>query len=392
MLNRRQILKTSVGLAAASLLPSATAHAQAAQKEATVGKGPYPAQAYGASNAKSPLGPLQIERRTLGSHDVLLDILYCGVCHSDIHVVRSEWGPSEYPVVPGHEIIGRVQAVGSAVTKFKVGDIGGVGCMVDSCGTCAHCVADLKQYCEKGNTQTYGSPDKISGGHTLGGYSDKVVVTEKFVIRIPPGADLAATAPLLCAGVTTFSPMQHWSLKPGQRVGIVGLGGLGHVAVKLAVARNADVTVFTTSPQKAADAKKMGAKEVVVSTTSQAMKEHAGKYDLLISTVSQPYPMGPFIELLKLDGTLVNVGAMEPLEGVHGMTLGHNRRSLVGSVIGGIAETQEVIDYCTSRGIKADIELIKPDQINRAYERIMDKDVRYRFVIDMTSLKTEKTV
>lgn len=388
MPTRREALMAGAGLLAAPLIASVVPAAYAAETQQPVGGGPFPAHAYGATSATSPLGPVQIERRKLGPNDVLLDVLYCGVCHSDIHTVSGEWGPTPRPCVPGHEIIGRVQAVGKAVTKFKIGDIGGVGCLVNSCGTCEHCADDLEQYCLNGFTLTYGSPDSATGGHTLGGYSDKIVVTEHFVIRIPPGADLAATAPLLCAGITTFSPMQHWKLTAGQRVGVIGLGGLGHMAVKLAVARKADVTVFTTSPGKANDARRLGAREAVLSTDAEAMKRLA-RFDLLISTVPEAYPMQPFINLLKLDGTLVNVGAMNPLEDVHGLGLARSRRSLAGSIIGGIAETQEVIDYCTTRNIKSDIELIRIEEVNRAFERVVNKDVRYRFVIDMTSLKAE---
>ncbi|MBV8348666.1 MAG: NAD(P)-dependent alcohol dehydrogenase [Mycolicibacterium sp.] len=349
------------------------------------------ARAYGAAGASAPLGPLTIERRAVGRHDVLLDVLYCGICHSDIHQARDEWsswGPTRYPCVQGHDIIGRVRAVGGAVTKFKVGDIGGVGCMVDSCRTCDNCRADREQNCTQTATFTYNSPDKHGTAPvTLGGYSDKIVVTEHFVIRIPPGVDLAATAPLLCAGVTTFSPMQHWRLAGGRRVGIVGLGGLGHVAVKLAAARSADVTVFTTSPDKVEDAKRLGAKEAVLWSDADAIKRLANTFDLLISTVPRAYPMRQFIDLLKPDATLVNVGAMEQLQGVTGIDLVYARKGIAGSMIGGIAETQEVIDYCAARNIKADIELIRADEINRAYERVVNKDVRYRFVIDMASLK-----
>jgi uncharacterized zinc-type alcohol dehydrogenase-like protein len=333
------------------------------------------------------LGPIQIERRAVGPNDVLLDVLYCGICHSDIHAARNEWAswnPTQYPCVPGHEIIGRVQAVGSAVTKFKVGDIGGVGCMVDSCGKCENCRADREQNCVETATFTYNSPDRHGTAPvTYGGYSDKMVVAEHFVARIPPGTDLAATAPLLCAGITTFSPMQHWKLTGGQRVGVIGLGGLGHMAVKLAVARNAEVTVFTTSAGKVPDAKRMGAKEAVLWSDTDAMKRLTNKFDLLISTVPQAYLMQQFINALKQDATLVNVGAMEQLQGVTGINLVYARKSIAGSMIGGIAETQEVIDYCAARNIKADIELIRPDQINRAYERVVNKDVRYRFVINM---------
>jgi uncharacterized zinc-type alcohol dehydrogenase-like protein len=383
---RRKVLMAGAGLLAAPLLQKLAPAAQAAQTEPSAGHGPFSSRAYGAAGATSPLQPIDITRRAIGPHDVLLDILYCGICHSDIHTVRGEWGPTPYPSVPGHEIIGRVRAVGSAVSKFKVGDIGGIGCMVNSCGTCPSCLNDLEQYCLKGATWTYGSPEGATSTYTLGGYSDKIVVTEHFVIRIPPGADLPATAPLLCAAITTFSPMQHWKLALEQRVGVIGLGGLGHMAVKLGAARKADVTVFTTSPGKVADANRLGARAAVLSTDAEAVKRLAGQFDLLISTVPQAYAMQPFIDLLKLDGTLVNVGAMEPLQGIHGLTLALGRRSLAGSVIGGIAETQEVVDYCAARNIKADIELISVKDINRAYERVMNKDVRYRFVIDMRSM------
>jgi alcohol dehydrogenase (NADP+) len=385
-------LSPGLGLAAAPLLTRVAIGAPAAETDAPVGNNAFSVRAWGATSATSPLGAMQIERRATGPNDVLLDILYCGICHSDIHTVRDEWRatlPTAYPSVPGHEIIGRVQAVGGAVTKFKVGDIGGVGCMVNSCGTCENCLADREQNCLAGATFTYNSPDAVLGGRTFGGYSDKIVVAEHFVIRIPPGADLPATAPLLCAGITPFSPMQHWKLETGQRVGVIGLGGLGHMVVKLAVARKAEVTVFTTSPGKIADAKRLGAREAVLWSDTEAMKRLANQFDLMISTVPKAFPMQPFMDLLKLDATLVNLGAMEPLEGgISGMMLAFGRKSLAGSVIGGIAETQEVIDYCAARNIKADIELIRPEEINRAYERVVNKDVRYRFVIDMASLKT----
>lgn len=392
--SRRDVLKVGAALVAAPLLGGVASSMQAAQDVRTgvpVGKGPYPAKAYGATSATSPLGPLTIHRRALGLHDVLLDVLYCGICHSDIHQARDEWsswGPTRYPCVPGHEIIGRVQAVGSDVTRFKVGDIGGVGCMVDSCGKCDNCRSDREQNCAETATFTYNSPDKHGAAPvTYGGYSDKIVVAEHFVIRIPPGADLAATAPLLCAGITTFSPMQHWKLAGGQRVGVIGLGGLGHMAVKLAAARDAEVTVFTTSPGKIADAKRMRAKEAFLWSDTDAMKRLANRFDLLISTVPRAYPMQQFINVLKQDATLVNVGAMDEFQGVIGINLVYARKSIAGSMIGGIAETQEIIDYCTARNIKADIELIDIKDINRAYERVVKKDVRYRFVIDMTSLK-----
>jgi uncharacterized zinc-type alcohol dehydrogenase-like protein len=388
---RREVLLTGAGLIAAPLLSGVAAGADAGPNQAAATQAPFPARAYGATKATAPLAPLDIQRRAVGPHDVLLDVLYCGICHSDIHQVRDEWadwGPTVYPCVPGHEIVGRVVAVGDKVTKFKVGDIGGVGCMVDSCRTCDPCRADREQNCEKGATFTYNAPDKHNAGPTTyGGYSDKIVVTEHFVIRIPPGMDLAATAPLLCAGITTFSPMQHWRLAKGQRVGVIGLGGLGHMALKLAVARGAEATVFTTSPGKVEDARRMGAKEAVLWSDEAAMKRLANTFDLLITTVPKAYPMQPFVNVLKPDATLVNVGAMGELKGVTGINLIYARKSIAGSMIGGIAETQQVIDYCAARNIKADIELVRPDQINEAFERVVNKDVRYRFVIDMKQLK-----
>ena len=314
-MNRRDMMKVSAMLAAAPLIASAAEGAEAHVGKALDTSKPTPARAYGATKPTAPLGPLNIQRRAVGPHDVLLDVLYCGICHSDIHQVRdewSDWGPTTYPCVPGHEIIGRVVAVGEKVTKFKVGDIGGVGCMVDSCRTCDSCRSDREQNCEKGAAFTYNAPDKHGTAPvTYGGYSDKIVVTEHFVIRIPPGMDLAATAPLLCAGITTFSPMQHWRLAKGQRVGVIGLGGLGHMALKLAVARGAEATVFTTSPGKLADAKRMGAKEAVLWSDEAAMKRLANTFDLLITTVPKAYPMQPFVNVLKPNATLVNVGAME---------------------------------------------------------------------------------
>lgn len=386
--SRRKLLRMAgTGLAAAPLFSALSASAQAQQPASPIGIGPFNVRAYGVSGVKAPFAPIQIQRRAVGPKDVLIDILYCGICHSDVHTVRGDWGSSIFPRVPGHEIVGRVVAVGNAVTKFRVGDIAGVGCMVDSCGECENCLADREQVCLKGTTFTYDAPDKVSGGVTYGGYSERVVVTEHFAIRIPPGMDLAATAPLLCAGVTTFSPMQHWRLQPGQRVGVIGLGGLGHVAVKLAAAHRADVTIFTTSPGKLADAQRLGAREAVLSTDQAAMARLASHFDLLISTVPYSFKMQPFMDLLKLDGTLVNVGLLLNLDGTElsGMSLGFGRKSVAGSMIGGIAETQEVIDYCAARNITADIELIRPEQIAQAYERVVNKDVRYRFVIDFAS-------
>jgi alcohol dehydrogenase (NADP+) len=381
---RRSVLKAGAMLVAAPLVGGLANQAEAAASPPVAG-GPVSTRAYGSASATSRLEPMQIKRRSVGPRDVLLDVLYCGICHSDIHQARNEWSsiPTVYPCVPGHEIIGRVQAVGSAVTRFKVGDVGGVGCMVDSCGTCENCLADREQNCLKGAAFTYNSPDRATGENTLGGYSEKMVVSERFVIRIPPGADLAATAPLLCAGITTFSPMQHWRLSARQRVGVIGLGGLGHMAVKLAAARKAEVTVFTTSPGKVADAQRLGAKEAVLWSDAAAMKRLANRFDLLIATVPQAFAMQPFMDVLALDGTLVNVGALNQLEPMPGFSLIGGRKSLAGSMIGGIAETQEVVDYCMARGIKADVEVIRPEQIRQAFDRVVNKDVRYRFVIEM---------
>jgi uncharacterized zinc-type alcohol dehydrogenase-like protein len=384
---RRNILLG--GLVAAPLVAGAMTSASAAEAGVAIGDGPYTARAYGIAKAGASFAPMQIKRRALGPNDVFLEILYCGVCHSDVHHVHNEWKgiiDTVYPCVPGHEFVGRVTATGSAVTKFKVGDIGGVGCLINSCLQCENCLDDQEQFCSNGSTGTYNDKDPVLGGHTYGGYSENVVVPEHFVVRIPPGIDLAAAAPLMCAGITTFSPIQHWHVGRGQRVGIIGLGGLGHMAVKLAAARQADVTVFTTSPEKIPDAVRMGAKEAVLWSDAAAMRRLAGKFDLLISTVPQAYPMQQFVNVLKLNGTLVNVGALEPLQGV-GASLLFGRRSIAGSIIGGIAETQQVVDFCAAHGLKADVEMIGVKDLDRAYQRVINKDVRYRFVIDMASLK-----
>jgi uncharacterized zinc-type alcohol dehydrogenase-like protein len=387
-LGRREVLVSGAALAAATLIGTKAGKAMAQEANPVAeNNGPYQAKAFGVKVAKTPFAEMQIQRRALRPNDILIDVLYCGICHSDIHVVRNEWGTGNFPCVPGHEIVGRVSAVGSAVTKFKVGDVAGIGCIIDSCGTCDYCRSDLEQYCDKGWTLVFNSPDKVSGGMNYGGYSDKIVVAERYAIRIPPGMDLAAAAPLLCAGITTFSPLEHWHVKANQRVGVIGLGGLGHMAVKLAVARKADVTVFTTSPGKVADAKRMGAKEAVLWSDAEAMKRFANRLDFIISTVPQGFDIQPFVNLLKVDGTIVNVGVLDQFEKVSGRGLIGRRRSLAGSVIGGIAETQAVVDYCALRGIKPEIELVRPDQIGRAYDRVVNKDVRYRFVIDMAQGK-----
>ncbi len=342
---------------------------------------------YAAQSADAPLAPFSFERRDPGPEDVRIEILYCGICHSDIHTARSEWGPARYPVVPGHEIVGRVSAVGSAVSGFKVGDLAGVGCMVDSCRSCASCRAGLEQYCETGFTGTYNGADKKTPGvQTFGGYAKAIVVDQGFVLRVPENLELAAVAPLLCAGITTFSPLRHWKVGPGQTVGIVGLGGLGHMGLKLAHAMGAEVTLFTTSPGKTDDARRLGADHVVLSKEPDAMAAQAGRFDFILDCVAAKHDIEAYLRLLKRDGTLVQVGAPpEPLS-LNVFSLILARRTFAGSLIGGIAETQEMLDFCAEHGIVCDIELIQPDQINHAYERVIANDVKYRFVIDMNAL------
>lgn len=379
-LDRRNLMLGGAGLAAAGLAFGATS--ADAKTSGIANLGATSVRAWAATD-KASFAPMNITRRAVGPNDVQMEILYCGVCHSDIHMARGEWMSARYPMVPGHEIIGRVTAVGAKVTKFRVGDIGGVGCMVDSCGICAECLNDREHACLNGMTLTYAAPDKVSGGTTQGGYSTGIVVTEKFVIRIPPGVNLAGMAPLLCAGVTTFSPLQHWKASRGQKVGVIGLGGLGHMAVKLAVAKGADVTVFTTSPGKQAAALRMGAKDAILWSDRDKMRGLASSFDLLIAAVPQAFPLQPFMDLLKTDATLVNVGALEAIGGYNAMLNNTARRNLSGSMIGGIAETQEVVDFCAARGITADVEIIGPDQIAAAFDRVKNKDVKFRFVIDM---------
>ena len=345
------------------------------------------AQAYAAQSATTPLVPYSFERRDPGPLDVQIDILFCGVCHSDIHTVRSEWGPANYPCVPGHEIVGRVTAVGKDVKKFKQGDLAGVGCMVDSCRECTHCLAGVEQFCLNGMTLTYNSPDKKSGGFTCGGYSTSIVVDEAFTLKISDKLDLAATAPLLCAGITTYSPLQHWKVGPGQKVGIVGLGGLGHMGLKIAHALGADVYLFTTSPGKTKDALRLGAKDVIISKNPDEMKKHAGSFDFILDCVAAKHDINAYLQMLKLDASLVLVGAPpEPLE-VAAFNLIFPRKSLSGSLIGGIRETQEMLDFCAKHNIVSDIEMIPIQKVNEAYERVIKSDVKYRFVIDMQSLK-----
>ena len=347
----------------------------------------YSTKAFLTPNATSPLSAATIERRAPTPTDVKIQILYCGVCHSDLHFARNEWHFTQYPAVPGHEIVGRVTATGSGVKKFKVGDTVGVGCLVDSCRTCPNCRAGLEQYCDAGMTGgTYGGTEKHLGTPTLGGYSQSIVVTEDFVLRMPANLDLAAAAPLLCAGITTYSPLRHWKVGPGQKVGIVGLGGLGHMGVKFARAFGAHVVVLTTSPGKAADAKKLGAHEVVVSTDAAQMAAHAGSFDFILDTVSADHDLNACFNLLKREGNLVLVGAPEKPLPVAAFALIFRRRSFSGSLIGGLPETQEMLDFCGQHNITCDIEMIRMDQINTAYERMLKSDVKYRFVIDLATL------
>ncbi len=346
--------------------------------------------AYAAQSATDPLAPFSFARREPGPKDVQIDILYCGVCHSDLHQVRNDWEnvlPTVYPCVPGHEIVGRVSKVGSQVKKFKEGDIAAVGCMVGSCGVCENCREGLEQYCEKIATFTYNSEDKVLGGVTYGGYSKSIVVDEGFVLKVSNQADLAGTAPLLCAGITTYSPLRHWNVRKGQKVGIVGLGGLGHMGVKFANAFGARVVLFTTSPNKTADALRLGAHEVVVSKNAAEMQKHANSFDFILDTVSAEHDLNAYLALLKRDGTLTLVGAPPTPLPVAAFGLIIGRRRLAGSGIGGIRETQEMLDFCAEHGIVSDIEVIPIQKINEAYERLLKSDVKYRFVIDMSSLK-----
>ena len=352
---------------------------------------PTQTRAYAAQSDKSSIAPFSIERRDPGPHDVQIDILYCGVCHSDLHQARGDWGNSLYPMVPGHEILGRVTAVGIDVKKLKVGDIAGVGCLVDSCRHCDACNQGLEQYCENGATPTYNGHERINPGQlTFGGYSEKVVVEERFVIKVPETMDLQAVAPLFCAGITTYSPLRHWKIGPGMKVGVIGLGGLGHMGVKFAHAFGAETVMITTSPNKAEDAKRLGADSVLISKDEAQMKEHKSTFDFLLNTIPNPHDMNPYMELLKLDGTMVMVGALQPLEpGVAGWHLMAKRRSIAGSGIGGLPETQEMIDFCAEHNIVSDVEVIDIKTINEAYERLLKNDVKYRFVIDMATLKSE---
>lgn len=344
-------------------------------------------KAYGAAEIKAELKPLNIKRREPNTTDVAIDITYCGVCHSDLHQVNNDWKNSVYPVVPGHEIIGRVTSLGSKVTKFKVGDLVGVGCLVDSCHSCSACADNLEQFCEKGATFTYNAPDKHLGGHTYGGYTESVVVDEQFVLKIPSNIDEKGAAPLLCAGITTWSPLVHWKVKAGDKVGVIGLGGLGHMGIKFAHALGAKVVMITTSPAKAEDAKRLGADEILVSKDGTQMEKHANSFDFLLNTVPVRHDLNPYLGLLKRDATMVIVGAVEPLDSMHGGALIMGRKRIAGSLIGGLKETQEMLDFCGKHNIVSDIEVINIQDINEAYARMVKSDVKYRFVIDMKSLK-----
>ena len=344
------------------------------------------AKAYAAASATSALAPFQVERRAVGPHDVQIEIAYCGICHSDLHQVRDEWGGSKYPMVPGHEIVGKITAVGAHVKAFKVGDLAGVGCMVDSCRTCPSCQRKLEQFCEKGAAFSYNSTEMDRKTPTYGGYSSSIVVDEAFTLKVSPKLDLAATAPLLCAGITTYSPLRHWNTKKGDKVGVVGLGGLGHMAVKIAAAMGAEVTMLSTSKSKEADARKLGAHHFGLTSEDATFKRLAGQFDLIIDTISAPHDYNKYLGLLRVEGAMVLLGVPPEPTPVAAHALIGGRKTLSGSLIGGIQETQEMLDFCAEHGIVSDIELIPVQQVNEAYERMLKNDVRYRFVLDMKTL------
>jgi len=346
----------------------------------------YSTKGYAAHSSSAALAPFSFDRRDPRATDVQIDILFCGVCHSDLHIARGEWGGTIYPCVPGHEIVGRVVKIGSDVKNFREGDLAAVGCMVDSCRTCENCKTNLEQFCDNGAEFTYNSQDPRTGGVTYGGYSKSIVVDQDFVLRISDKLDLAASAPLLCAGITTYSPLRHWNVSKGDKVGVVGLGGLGHMAVKFADAFGAHVVLFTTSPNKTQDAFRLGADEVVVSKSEEAMNQHLNSFDFIIDTVSAQHDPNAYLGMLKRDGAMVLVGVPPEPVPVAAFSLIGRRRQLAGSLIGGIAETQEMLDFCAERGITSDVEVIAMDRINEAYERMLRSDVKYRFVIDMASL------
>lgn len=346
---------------------------------------------YGATQVKANLAPLHFERREVRADDVEIEILYCGVCHSDLHQVENDWGMSHYPLVPGHEIVGKVVKVGDKVTKFKVGDIAGVGCIVDSCRHCSPCEHGLEQYCEAGFTETYNGIDPHDNMPTYGGYSERIIVSERFVLKIPKGIPLEAAAPLLCAGITTWSPLKHWQVGKNTRVAVVGLGGLGHMAIKLAKGLGAEVTLFTRSQNKSSDAIRLGADHIVLSTDEAQMQAVKGKFDVIIDTVPNVHDINPYLATLSLNGTIVLVGYLGPLEPfVHSFNLISGRKTVAGSMIGGIPETQEMLDFCAEHGISSDVEVINIQYINQAFARMKKSDVKYRFVIDMQSLKQDK--
>lgn len=342
--------------------------------------------AYAAQSATEPLAPFSFERRALRPNDVAIDILYCGVCHTDLHVSRNDWGGSVYPCVPGHEIVGRVTAVGSEVSKYVAGDAVAVGCLVDSCQSCRHCHDDEEQYCVESPTATYGSPDRNTGENTLGGYSSHIVVREEFVLSIPDSLDLSRAAPLLCAGITTYSPLRTWNVGPGSRVAVVGMGGLGHMAIKFAVGLGAHVTVLSRTADKQADAMELGADAFLVSTNEEAMTKSASAFDLIVDTVPVKHDINPYMPLLDVDGTLVLVGQIGPMAETNTFPMIFGRRRIAGSLIGGVAETQEMLDFCGRINILPECEMIRMDEINQAFKRLESSDVRYRFVIDMASL------
>ncbi len=345
-------------------------------------------KAFGAASSDTDLDEIEIKRRSLTPQDVELEILYCGVCHSDLHTVRNDWGGTIYPSVPGHEIVGRVTRIGEEVSQVKVGDVVGVGCMVDSCRTCESCKMNLEQFCLKGFTGTYNGHEKYLDTQTFGGYSQKIVVDEHFVLKVPENLDAAAVAPLLCAGITTYSPLRHWRVKEGSKVAVVGLGGLGHMAIKLAKGMGAEVTLFSRSEGKTSDARKLGADKVIISTDGDQLKSVNGKFDLIIDTVPYAHDLNPYVATLNINGTLVLVGYLGELDPIlNSVPLVMGRKSVAGSVIGGIAETQEMLDFCGEHNIVSEIEMITMQDINTAYERMLKSDVKYRFVIDMASLK-----
>jgi uncharacterized zinc-type alcohol dehydrogenase-like protein len=350
---------------------------------------PIKTHGYAAHDARSPLVPFDFERRDPRQDDVHLEILYCGVCHTDLHNSRNDWGSATFPIVPGHEIVGRVKAVGPAVTRFRVGDVAGVGCMVDSCQQCSSCADDLEPYCERGATWTYNGREQgsDSAARTFGGYSDQIVVRERFVVNVPATMDLKAVAPLFCAGITTYSPLHHWKVGPGQRVGVIGLGGLGHLGVKFAKALGAEVTVITTSPGKEEDARRLGADHVLLSKDSAQLARARRSFSFLLNTIPVGHDMTPYLALLQRDATMVLVGAITELEPFRGSWLTSGRRSIAGSLMGGLAETQQMIDFCAAHGVVSDVEVIPIQKINEAYQRLLKNDVRYRFVIDMSSLR-----